>query len=92
MREIKKTDPARFAQVQEKLLNTFDRVFTPAYLERLARADPYKFLDTMARYVPIKVIGAGEDGEHVLKIIHAVPPSPLDDVSIPGEVTGRHDG
>lgn len=64
--------------IQKRVLKSAGVVATDAWMRSYWRAHPHKLVDFMTARVPSQVVGAGEGGEHVVRVIHSIPRSALD--------------
>lgn len=69
-------------EAQRRMWRSLNAESTEAWWRTYWRANPHKKADAILQSMPKIVLGAGEHGEHVHRIVHAIPRSPLDDVNV----------
>jgi hypothetical protein len=64
------------------VLAAFYRLGGVDFLVEWGRDNPNEFARLCARLIPSQIHGAGEQGEHVVTIVHAIRRTPLDGVEV----------
>ncbi len=57
-------------ELKEMVLQALDDVGGVEYLKQCAADNPTAFLTLVGKVLPLQVKGSGEDGSHVMRIIH----------------------
>lgn len=82
--EISEEIAKHISELQLRYLRSLQATASEAWLRTYMRAHPHKTVDAIQKLFPSVIAGTGEAGEHVFKVLHAIPRSPLD-----GPVDGR---
>lgn len=69
---------AAVKEVQRRVMDSALEAATPQFMRAYWRAHPHKLVEFVSKTIPQVVEGAGEGGEHVFKIVHAIKQSQLD--------------
>ena len=68
--------------LQQRSIQAKLDVATPSWWRAYYRANHHRLVDSVEKSFPQQINGAGEGGEHLFKVFHAIKRSPLDDVRI----------
>lgn len=65
-------------EIQKRVMESALEVATPQFMRAYWRGNPHRLVEFASKTIPQVVEGAGEGGEHVFKIVHAIKQSQLD--------------
>jgi len=78
MRRMDELVKAAVKEVQKRVMDSALEVATPQFMRAYWRGHPHKLVEFVSKTIPQVVEGAGEGGEHVFRIVHAIKQSSLD--------------
>ena len=91
VRELAKADPLKAAvrTLKKRVADGALEVASPQWVRAYWRGHPQKLVDFIMAQFPKEVVGSGEQGEHLVTVVHALRPSLLDGPAPPTVVEGE---